>query len=164
MAVCEGGGLDLDRGEDAGLLRLAFLVLLLQGFREIGHVALYLLVVLLTVAGIGIVGVLDAVGRYGLLVAEHHLAVLASEVLLVEHALQKTVIGGFSMVLLEDGVCEITNRLQAALQCVAVRAVHGLGGVFLEVCLRLKTHVIGETVQDITLEKLHKRAVDKIIA
>ena len=104
MAVCEGGGLDLDRGDDAGFLRLAFLVLLLQGFREVGHVALYLLVVLLTVAGIGVVGVLDAVGRYGLLVAKHHLAVLASEVLIVEHALQKTVIGGFRMVLMKDGV------------------------------------------------------------
>ena len=111
MAVCESCGLDQDRGDDAGLPHLAVLVLLCRCLGEVGHVSLYFLVVLLTIAGVGVVGVLDAVDRYGLLVAEHHLAVIAFEIQLVEHALQKAVIDGLCLKVPEDGLYEIAYCL-----------------------------------------------------
>ena len=93
MAVGECRGLHLHGCDDAGLLHFAILVPLLHGLRDVGHVALHLLAVLVAVAGIRVVGVLDAVGRDGLLVAELHLPVLADKVLLAEHAVKKTIQG-----------------------------------------------------------------------
>ena len=84
MAVCESRGFDLYGGDNAGLV-------LLHGLGEVAYVTLHLLVVLVAVACLGVVGVLDAVGRDSLLVSQRDLAVIANEVLLAEYAVKESV-------------------------------------------------------------------------
>lgn len=65
------------------------LLALLHGLRDIGHVTLHLLAVLVAEAGFGVVGVLHAVRGYGLLVAQLHPTVLANDILFLEDTGEK---------------------------------------------------------------------------
>ena len=110
MAVRECRRLHLHRGDDAGLA-------LLHGLRDIGHVTLHLLAVLVAEAGFGVVGVLHAVRGYGLLVAQLHPTVLANDILLLEDTGEKPAGGKAIGKLLQERVDVFSDGLQTTLQC-----------------------------------------------
>lgn len=84
MTVCKYSCFHLDGSDDAGL---AFL----YSFCDVSHIALHLLVILATIGRIWIVGVLETVSLYLLLVSKNSLSVLY-DILFIKQTLKKIVL------------------------------------------------------------------------
>ena len=117
--------LNLHAGDKTGL------ALLSTSLRDIGGISLNWFFIFVPAGGIGIVGVLKAVGRYLILWTDAHYAIL-DNILLFKHLFEKGISVFFDF---EYGIYGFSKYKKICLHCLGIGAVNRLGGILFQIFL-----------------------------